>query len=220
MSEIQELKSRNIDMEHDVEASGGEPSIADLQDTYLNSESQGAIARDRLSEMMDVQRRQAEAVVTVITQLREGLRASEGARLSLEEENRRQGVRILDLERQLKIIHSNYSRLTESYASMMRIVEDTHTSSVGLNHRIDAMLLQNDLGMSRDNPQAPARRVTEFRDGVFSHPAVRQHHQEVRHPEMHLGAHYHPAPIHDSEFTTYGHETHAPRPLSAFRNER
>ncbi|MBY3433426.1 hypothetical protein HFN89_04630 [Rhizobium laguerreae] len=207
-------------MEHEVEASGGEPSVADLQDLYLNSESQGAIARDRLSEMVDVQRRQAEAVVTVISQLREGLRTSEGARLSLEEENRRLAIRLVDLERQLKLIHSNYSRLTESYSTMMRFVEDTHTSSVGLNHRIDAMLLQNELGMSRDSSPAPARRVTEFRDGVFSHPAVRQHHPEVRHPEMHLGSYYQPAPHHESEFTTYGHDTYAPRPMPAHRNER
>jgi hypothetical protein len=102
---------------------------------------------------------------------------------------------------------------------MMSIVENTHTDSLGLNQRIDAMLLQNDLGLSRHAPSAPARRVTEFRDGVFSHPAVRQAHPEPRQAQMHHDAYY-AAPHHESEFTTYGHDTYATRPLSAHRNER
>lgn len=206
-------------MEHDVEASGGDPSVAELQDFYLNAEGRAAIAREHLLEMAETQRKQAEAVVSVIQSLRDALRASETARLSLEEDNRRQAARIVDTERQLKLVHTNYARLSESYSSMMSIVENTHTDSLGLNQRIDAMLLQNDLGLSRHAPPAPARRVTEFRDGVFSHPAVRQAHPEPRQAQMHHDAYY-AAPHHESEFTTYGHDTYATRPLSAHRNER
>jgi hypothetical protein len=190
-------------MEHDVEASIGNPSVEELQDFYLNSESRAAIARDHLAEMMDAQRKQAESVVFVINSLRDGLKTSETARLSLEEEVRRLLARNSDLERQFKHVHTNYMRLSDSYSGMMRIVEDTHSSSVGLNHRIDSMLLQNDLGMTRQNPAAPARRVTEFRDGVFSQPAVRHGHPDVRHPETHRDAHYqHPA-HHESEFNNW-----------------
>ncbi|MDW9479025.1 hypothetical protein GOB57_10155 [Sinorhizobium meliloti] len=205
-------------MEHDVEASGGDRSVEELQDFYLNAESRAAIARDHLMEMMETQRKQAESVVGVLKSLRDTVRVSESARISLEDENRRQASRIVELERQLKLVYTNYSRLSESYSTMMRFVEDTHSNSIGLNHRIDAMLLQNDLGIARQAPQAPAQRVTEFREGVFSQPAVRHAHPENRPSETLHDGYY--APHAESEFTTYGHETHGHRPLSALRNER
>lgn len=204
-------------MEHDVEASGGDPSVADLQDFYLNAEGRAARAREHLTEVMEAQRKQAEAVVAVIKSLRETVRDSETARISLEDDNRRQSARIVELERQLKLVHANYGRLSESYSAMMSVVEDTHSSSIGLGQRIEAMLLQNDLGLERHAPHGPARRVTEFREGVFSHPAAR--HPDHRPSEMLRDAHYR-APHHESEFTTYGHDPYAARPLSALRNER
>jgi hypothetical protein len=204
-------------MEHDVEASGGDPSVADLQDFYLNAESRAALTRDYLAEMIDAQRNQAETVVAKFTAMTDALQASEKARIYLDDENRRQASRISELERQLKLVHVNYARLSESYSSMMSVVEDTHSNSIGLGQRIEAMLVQNDLGLDRHAPQGPARRVTEFRDGVFAHPALR--HPDQRPSEM-LREVRHQAPHHESEFTTYGHDTYAARPLSALRNER
>jgi predicted nucleic acid-binding protein len=206
-------------MHHDVDAPVSDPSVAELQDFYLNAESRAVIAREHLSEMAETQRKQAESIVSVIQSLRDALRSSETTRLSLEEENRRQSARIVDTERQLKIVHANYARLSESYSSMMNIVENTHTDSLGLNQRIDAMLLQNDLGLARHAAALPVRRVTEFRDGVFSQQSARPAHPDSPPPQMHHDAYY-TAPHQESEFTTYGHDPYATRPLSAHRNER
>ena len=202
-------------MENDVEPNGAEPTVEELQDFYLNAQSRGAVARDHLSELVETQRRQAEAVVTLIETLREQLRASETARISLEDDNRRYLSRIGEQDRQLKHVHSNFARLSEGYSAIMQVVENTHTSSLGLHQRIDAMLLQNDLGIGNRATQAPARRVSEFREGVFAPQQRPLHHepapQDYRQHDPYAG---------DGQYNSYGSEGYASRPMPSTRNER
>lgn len=206
-------------MDEDVGASGGDPSVAALQDHYLTAESRASMARDHLAEMAETQRKQAESVVAVITGLREGLRNSEMARISLDDDNRRLSAQNADLERELRIVHANYVRLSESYSSMVNVVENTHSSSVGLHQRIDAMLLQNDLGIPRHPQATQPGRVTQFREGVFSPAQPRAHMHDPRVPQMHQEPFF-PPQQHEGDFHHYGQDHYATRPAPAHRIER
>lgn len=201
-------------MDQAAEPTGAEPTVEEIQDLYLNYHSRAAMANDQLTEMAEAQRQQAEAVVSVIQSLRDQLRASETARLTLEDDNRRLQSRVVDQERQLKHLHTNFARLSEGYSAIMQVVENTHTSSVGLTQRIDAMLLQNDLGIGQRGAPAPARRVSEFRDDVFAHQQRPLHVEPAPHdyrPHAAYGGDQYPA---------YGSEGIASRPMPSFRNER
>jgi len=202
-------------MSNDVEPQGSDPSVEDLQDFFLSAEIRAQSAREHLAEIAENQRRQAEAVVTLVEHLREQLRASEAARIRLEDDNRRQSGRIADLEQQNRLVNANYSRLADSFSSFMRDVEDTRAHAVPLHKRIDAMLVQNDLGIGGRTPPPPSPRIAEFRDSVFHHQSPRhQQPSEHRHPPYDGGDGY------GNEFTSYGHERHMPHPQHAYRNER
>nr|WP_250807684.1 hypothetical protein [Neorhizobium tomejilense] len=208
-------------MDHDVDASGGDKSVEGVQDVFLISQHRASIARDHLAEMMERQREQAEAVVTMIQSLREQLRISETARLTIEDENRRLHDRNAEIERQMRHVQGNYNRLADAYNGMMQVVENTHTSSVGLTQRIEAMLLQNDLGIAPRPHASPVRRLEEFREGAFAGPA-RQPHGDYDRRDYHPRGDYHARDGYgsDNQFTAYGSEGSHARPLSSLRNER
>lgn len=197
-------------MDHDVESPGGTPSVEELQDFYLNSESKAAIARGHLEDMIEFQKKQAATVVNVIHSLREGLRNSEKSRLLLDDENRRQAAQIVELERQLKHVHANFARLSTVYSAMMRVVEDTHANSVGLHQRIDAMLLPNELSIDHPVP-TPSRRATEFRESVFPQSHLNRPHREPHMPRLNDGHH---SALHH---TAYEHEGYSSLSMPAHR---
>jgi hypothetical protein len=206
-------------MDQGADPSGGENPVEGMQDNFLLSQHRASIASEHLSEMVERQRTQAEAVVALIGNLRDQVRASEMARLTAEDDNRRLLDRNADLERQLRLMQTNYERLSAGYNAMMQVVENTHTSSVGLNQRIEAMLLQNDLGISPRASAPPARRIDEFREGAFAHPARHQHPQSDfdRREIMSRVPHVHG--YDNGQFSTYGSEGAHAQPLT-LRNER
>jgi hypothetical protein len=185
-------------MDGNTEPQAAARNVEELQDFYLSSESRAALARNQLTEMMEHQKQQAELVVQTITRLREQLIASETARLQLANDNRILEENNNFLERELRLVRHNFERLNEGYTAMMSVVENTHTSSINLNQRIDAMLLQHDVSMQGQPPRT-APRLAEFRDqafGVRPHPnhAVRHSH-EAPQPM----SHHHPYPAHRHE---------------------
>lgn len=199
-------------MDNEAAPNGGDRSVESVQDFLLVSSHRATIAQDQLSEMVGKQRAQAEAIVDTINRLREQLRMSETSRLTLEDENRRLRDQVVDLDAQLRHVHDNYDRLSDGYSSMMQVIENTHTSSVGLTQRIEAMLLQNDLGIGHRNPLPPVPRVEEFRQGVFA-----GHTTPTRHPVSPAVPHGYgrEEPVHFND-----PRQAALRPLTSFKSER
>lgn len=215
-------------MPTDVDTSGDErehePTIEEFQDFYLDAQARAARARDSLAEMNQARRQQADDVVAVINGLQSRLRTSETARIQVEDDLRRAQARVSEIENLYRHLGNNYNRLREMFDSIMHDVETAAPSTLGVDKRIAAMLVHNDLGYDErgQQPYAPTRRVSEFAASVFpeSRPLPRAH---APHPNDIRGfrpdSHQPYADSHHSQYAPAPDGYHM-QPQPAYRNER
>lgn len=146
-------------------------------DFFDRTEHRASMAAGKIADMVASSRRQSQDIAEFARDMRDQIRASETSRLQVEEENRKLTKRLDDTLMELEVFKSNYRRLSQGFANLIRSLEETVENGAGLperlgvSERIDAMLLHNELrtAASADRFQPP-HRVSSAAERFFGHP--------------------------------------------------
>ena len=155
-------------MSQDLASGNSQMTIEEIQDYTLSSGLKAQQATDHLEEMVNSRRAQTESVVSTVRGLMDRLKQSEIARMKAEEQISKVSNERNDLAQRFNLLTANYARLSDGYGKMVRLIEETRSSSINMNERIDSLLLHYDLGMGRDgSPILPSTHVDDFRGRAF-----------------------------------------------------
>lgn len=118
----------------------------------------GAV-RENLERQVEERRRQAVAVAQLVGTLKTRIIELLGDVSRCNEENQSLRAEIERIQAEYDVLLASHRRLYDGFTSLLKAVEDTTGAQVGIDQRIEAVLLSSEVGMDLGAPAdvTPAR---------------------------------------------------------------
>lgn len=132
----------------------------------------GAV-RQKLESVVEDRRRQSLAVAQMAGVMKGRIQELSEELGRAQEENRSLREELARLGREYDALVANQHRLYEGFTSLLRAIDDATSAQVGIDQRLEAVLLSSDIGLSLGAPgDVTSARVGNFIGEAIGAPAL------------------------------------------------